>query len=129
MNSLENVIYARKIVAFVIRKDIEIDEGINFFTKAHEPLQLAIHHHKNGKETKIHSNLVVKPYVQSQKYKYIYIVKGSATVDFFNSSEKSLKKINLRSGDSIMIMNVLHKFIFSPKTKAIEIKQGPYTND
>lgn len=126
MKGLEKILIAKKLVAVVVRDDIDIKNGINFFTKPNEPLQLALHSYNTKKETQIHHNKVAKPFNQTEKYKYIYMTKGAAEVELSLKSGQVVKIINLKRGDSVIIMDIFHKVIFAPKSRAIEIKQGPY---
>lgn len=129
MNGLENILHNKKIIAVVIRKYIEVKNGVNFFTKPNEPLQFAIHNHIIKKATNIHHNKVINPFKQSEKYKYIYITRGKAKIILSTKNKKTVKNIELNKGDSIIIKDICHQVLFSNKSGAIEIKQGPFTND
>lgn len=129
MKGLEKIKHKGKDVAFIIRNNITIKKGVHFFTAKEDPLQLAIHSYKLKKETKIHNNKVVNPVKQTKKYKYIYIIKGIADIELMAMIGKVSHKIRLKRGDSIIIMDIFHKVIFSPKSSVFEVKQGPYTND
>lgn len=126
MNGLEKITYKNKVVALIIGNKVKLNDGINFFTKPNEPLQLALHSYKSKKETSIHSNKVLKPIVQKKKYKYLYILKGRAKLEFFVKPEKIISTQELVKGDSVLIMDILHKVTFAVNSQAIEIKQGPY---
>ena len=126
MIGLEKIKFKSKTIALIVRNDVDIKDGINFFTSPIDPLQLALHSYKSKKETNIHHNKLTSPVTQTQKYKYIYIIKGGAKIELSIESGKVIKKLKLKRGDSIMIMDIFHKVIFAPKSRAIEIKQGPY---
>lgn len=126
MKGLEKVYIGKKLVGVVIRKSIEVNNGISFFTAPKDPLQFAIHNHSKSYESKIQSNKLIKSIVLNHKHKFIYLVTGTAKVEFILESGKVRNTIAIQKGDSIIIRNILHKVIFSPKSKVIEIKQGPY---
>lgn len=129
MKGLEKIKYKSKTIALIVRNDVDIKDGINFFTTPKDPLQLALHSYKAKKETNIHHNKVKTPFNQTQKYKYIYMIKGNAIVHLSLESGKVIKILKLKKGDSIVIMDIYHKVIFSPKSRVIEIKQGPYDKE
>lgn len=126
MTGLEKIKYKNTVIAFIVRDNIDIKEGINFFTTPLDPLQLALHSYKAQKITKIHHNKISSPISQTQKYKYIYMIRGAAKIELSIETGKVVKSVELKRGDSIIIMDIYHKVIFAPKSRIIEIKQGPY---
>jgi hypothetical protein len=126
MKGLVKIKYKNKIIAIIIRNNINVTEGVNFFTSPEEPLQIALHSYKSKKVTNIHHNRLLAPIIQTQKYKYIYIIRGGARVVFSLENKKEFNKISLKNGDGVIIMDVYHKIIFEPDTQATEIKQGPF---
>lgn len=126
MKDLEKIKLKGKVIAIVVKHNININEGVNFLTKPNGSLQLAIHKHSLRYETKIHHNKLARPINVTQKYKYIYMVKGSSKLELIIKKRKIFRTVILKSGDSVIILDILHKIIFAPKSQAIEIKQGPY---
>lgn len=126
MKGPEKVYINKKLVCLIIRKDMNVKEGISFFTKPSDPLQLAVQNHIKKHETKVHNNNLAKPLYLTHKHKYIYIIKGSAEVQLMTDTTLIKHRVVLKRGDSIIIRNVLHKITFASGTKIIEIKQGPY---
>lgn len=126
MRNIENIFHNKKLVATVIRKNFKPKGNIHFFTSSNDPLQIGLHYYQKLRETKLHSNSITKPLRLNARYKYIYIITGSAHTLLIDVFGNILNKINLKAGDSIIIRDVLHKLVFNPGSRAIEIKQGPY---
>lgn len=126
MKGLEKIKHRGNVVAFIVRHNIDLKEGANFFTTPVDPLQLALHSYKSRKETNLHHNKMTSSITQTQKYKYIYMIKGHADVELSIETGIVVKILKLKRGDSIIIMDIFHKVIFSPKSRVVEIKQGPY---
>lgn len=126
MTGLQKIYIKKNLVAQVVRKNINLTEGIHFFSSPKDSLQLAHHLYKTPKETQVHHNKITKPINLEHKQKYIYMISGSAKVELTTPDGKVKKLISLKKGDGIIIGNILHKVVFAAKSKALEIKQGPY---
>jgi hypothetical protein len=126
MKSFEKIYYRKENVAIVIRKNFKPKDNIHFFTSPKDALQVGFHSYKTSKTTNIHTNKVAKPVALKKKNKYIYLIKGSCEVNLISVTGKTVNKINLSAGDSIIIFDIAHKVVFSSNSKVLEIKQGPY---
>jgi rRNA maturation protein Rpf1 len=128
MTSKEIIKHLNKIVAVVIRRKMDVN-GVNFFTNAKDPLQVALHNYSSERETNIHKNNVRKPVIVTEFHKFLFMTDGMATVCLMSSNLETYRKIRLSTGDGIIIMNTFHKVVFTKRSNAIEIKQGPYAPD
>ncbi len=116
----------KKLVAILVNsKNYKNKKGINFFTKAKYPIQVASMQHK-----KKH---VIRPHVHKKFIRKIrntsevlIIQYGQITVEFYNNKRKIVKKIILKKDDIIIFFSGTHGFKIDKKTRFIEVKQGPY---
>lgn len=121
---IERIKHKGKVIAACYR-NMSSNEGLNFFTLPERCLQVAIHNYAKPKETNLHRESLHKPTLITEFDEFIYIVKGGATIYLTIDNSKNIVK-RLKKDDGMMLINTTHKVVFSEKTKAIEIKQGPY---
>jgi mannose-6-phosphate isomerase-like protein (cupin superfamily) len=126
MTGLEKIYNKKNLVAQIVRKNINLEEGIHFFSSPKDSLQLAHHSYKKEKETRVHHNKITKPIELEHRQKFIYMISGSAKLILETSDGDFKKTLIIKKGDSVIIGDVLHKVIFGSGSKALEIKQGPY---
>jgi hypothetical protein len=53
------------------------------------------------------------------------VVKGEVVIDFF-ASKKRLSSVNLKRGDSILLMDGVHRLRADAAFTGVKVKQGPY---
>jgi len=59
----------------------------------------------------------------------LFIQKGKLEVMFYNKSKKLIKKIVLKKGDSINIVQGIHAIKMLENTQCVSVKQGPFISD
>lgn len=125
MNKLEEIrSNDGSIVAIIVNKGFKKD-GMNFLTKEDFPLQLGINSYKKGYRIKGHVHLNRSTIINCFQ-EVVYIKKGRATVQLYDSKNVFLKSIDLATGDLIFLASGGHGFDILEDTTILEIKQGPY---
>lgn len=124
-NNIEDISIGKKLVATVIRKGFN-KSGLSFLTNQNEPIQMAIHNYSDHKDGRIHTEVLKRKIQVSEIQKFLYLEKGKVRVTLFDSRKNKIASKILKSGDSIIVKRVDHKFDFYPKSRAFEVKQGPY---
>ncbi len=125
LKEIEYIFNGRKKIATIIRNQFS-PNNLEFLTSEIEPLQVATHHYSSKKIGRVHGPHKKKSVIITKMHKFLYIKSGKVKVTFFNSKHKVISSKILKSGDSIVVTNIAHKFDFFPNSRAIEIKQGPY---
>lgn len=123
--NIEAIDYNKKRLAYIIRKNIEV-EGKKFFGLPDDFLQIGYMNLKKGDTLNPH---IHKPQnkVITENQEVLYIVSGKMKVTFYNRIPQKIKEAILTDGDLIVLLSGGHGFEFLEDTKIIEIKQGPYT--
>ena len=122
---IEQIIYKKKKLAFIVRGKYRKRKGITFFTPNDFTQQFGYMKHK-----KKH---IIMPHVHKKRLTKIYyttevilILKGILRVDFYTQTKKYLFSKILKEKDIIMLVHGGHGFKVLKDVEMLEIKQGPY---
>ena len=116
------------LVALIISKDYDMQEGHNFFTEPESFIQLGIWNFSKGTTLQKHIHKYNLRTV-ARTCEVLVVVSGSIEVELYDDNKSHIcnQKINL--GDVLICLTGGHGYtILETGTKVIEIKNGPYTN-
>ena len=112
------------LLAYIIRFE-DIKEGKNFITSNDAEFQLASFNLSD--DTVIERHYHPK---QERKIKYTHevliVLDGELEVDVYDNEKNHIQTVNLKSLDTIALIDGGHGISFNSQTKFIEVKQGPY---
>jgi|TARA_B100001741_G_C16540211_1_gene593959 cupin fold WbuC family metalloprotein len=112
------------LLAYIIRFE-DIKEGKNFITSNDAEFQLASFNLSD--DTVIERHYHPK---QERKIKYtnevLIVLDGELKVDIYDNEKNHIQTVNLKSLDTIALIDGGHGISFNSQTKFIEVKQGPY---
>ena len=112
------------LLAYIIRFE-DIKEGKNFITSNDAEFQLASFDLSD--DTVIERHYHPK---QKRKIKYtnevLIVLDGELEVDIYDNEKNHIQTVNLKSLDTIALIDGGHGISFNSQTKFIEVKQGPY---
>lgn len=112
------------LLAYIIRFE-DIKEGKNFITSNDAEFQLASFNLSD--DTVIERHYHPK---QERKIKYtnevLIVLDGELEVDIYDNEKNHIQTVNLKSLDTIALIDGGHGISFNSQTKFIEVKQGPY---
>jgi len=112
------------LLAYIIRFE-DIKEGKNFITSNDAEFQLASFDLSD--DTVIEKHYHPK---QERKIKYtnevLIVLDGELEVDIYDNEKNHIQTVNLKSLDTIALIDGGHGISFNSQTKFIEVKQGPY---
>mgnify|MGYP001162634081 FL=1 len=112
------------LLAHIIRFE-DIKEGKNFITSNDAEFQLASFDLSD--DTVIERHYHPK---QERKIKYtnevLIVLDGELEVDIYDNEKNHIQTVNLKSLDTIALIDGGHGISFNSQTKFIEVKQGPY---
>ena len=122
---IEKIIYNKKLLAIIIRKQYRKKKGIQFFTPNHLNLQCGFMSHKKDHYIKPHLHLkrLNKIFYTSET---IILLKGKLRIDFYDNKKKYLFSKILNSSEIIVLISGGHGFKTLRSCEMIEVKQGPY---
>ena len=112
------------LLAYIIRFE-DIKEGKDFITSNDAEFQLASFDLSD--DTVIERHYHPK---QERKIKYtnevLIVLDGELEVDIYDNEKNHIQTVNLKSLDTIALIDGGHGISFNSQTKFIEVKQGPY---
>jgi oxalate decarboxylase/phosphoglucose isomerase-like protein (cupin superfamily) len=115
------VVLARHVPAEAAQQD-----GLNFFSKDEEFIQVGTWGYSAGKELKAHiHNEVPRTVLWTQEV--IFVQKGKIKAFIFNTAGEKVTELEVSQGDVIILLRGGHGYeILEDGTKVLEIKNGPY---
>jgi len=123
MNQIKDISSKGKLYAQIY--DLNSNEGVIFPTADNLEMQcgFGMINEKTEKKPHIHKILERKTKNTSE---FFFIYEGSVKVTFYDENENIMHSQDIKSGMGFIQFIGGHGFVFEPKTKYIEIKQGPY---
>lgn len=114
-----------KVVARHISES-DINEGLNFYSKDDEFIQVGAWNYNEGKRLLGHIHNEVDRTI-NRTNEVLYVIKGSLEARIYDLSEVLLETFVVEQGDVLVLLDCGHGYtILSNDTKIIEIKNGPY---
>ena len=115
-----NVVLARLI------KAEDWNDGLGFYSKENEVIQVGTWHYNTGKELLKHIHNEVDRVI-TRTNEVLFIVSGSVKAFIYNLEGQLVEELIVNQGDTLILLNCGHGYeILSDKTKVLEIKNGPY---
>ncbi|WP_270505024.1 hypothetical protein [Eubacterium limosum] len=122
---MKEVIKNGKVLARHILKE-DIQEGLNFYSKDEEFIQVGAWSYPKDKELLAHVHNEVERKI-NRTYEALYIIQGSLEAEIYDLEEKPVEKLLIQKGDILILLESGHGYhILEDNTKVLEIKNGPY---
>ena len=120
----ELIIYKKKHYAEVIRYSLKSKSTV-FFSPEKSSFQFGLLAHKKGYREKPHFHRKFNRTIKDLQQMFV-VQKGKVRVDLFSDEKKLIKKIILKKGDSIVLIDVIHTIVVLEDMQCISVKQGPF---
>jgi hypothetical protein len=124
---LENVWIGDLHCALVLRADYR-SEGIKFFTRDDDSLQLGYMQREKGYQIRPHIHRHAPRQVEYTN-EVLLIRTGRVKVNFYDTNQHFRSDLVLESGDIILLMQAGHGFEMLEDSEIVEVKQGPYVGE
>ena len=121
---IEEIQWEGRVLALILRKDVE-PEGVRFFTREENSLQLGILQHKGGLEIRTHIHRNHAKIIEDVQ-EILHVEYGKIEANFYSDSGKRIGSKILNPGDTILLISGGHGFKILEDSRIIEVKQGPY---
>lgn len=116
-----DLVLARHIPAGVAWSD-----GLSFFSKDDEFIQVGVWGYGAGKELKAHIHNEVKRQVLWTQ-EVLFVRQGKIRANIFGADENKVAELEVNAGDIIILLRGGHGYdILEDVTQVLEIKNGPY---
>lgn len=101
-------------------------EGLSFFSKDSEYIQVGTWKYEKGKELLAHIHSKVERKI-NRTQEVLLIRKGKIKASIYDLKGKIVKSLVVNEGDILVLLNCGHGYkILENNTQVIEIKNGPY---
>lgn len=122
---MANILYKNKLVAIVLGR---FPKGSIPQTDGKEPLQLVTLKHPKGKYLLAHTHEPKKR--QTDRMQECLIVKkGRIRIDLYGPDKKMFKKITLKTGGLLLLVDGGYGIQILDDAEMIELKNGPFIED
>jgi hypothetical protein len=125
MDLSEKVFSDGKLLAYVLRAELSPDKT-TFITPPEINLQLGYVVYPAGGEVLRHLHRPLERHIQGTT-EILFIKKGRCIMDIFDDLQKLVTSLELKQGDTVLMIGGGHGFRMLEDTVLLEIKQGPYT--
>jgi len=113
-----------KFLAEIVFGDARSDKTV-FYSHADAALQIGLMSHNKGFVEKPHSHPKV-PRASTFTQQFFTVLEGRIMVDFYHDSGKLFREIELVKGDSILIIQGIHRIRTLERSRCVTLKQGPF---
>jgi len=124
---IERFVHKKKVYAEVIRANVK-SEITRFFSNSKSSFQFGFVSHKKGYSEAPHYHKKILRKINDLQ-QVLFVQKGKLEVMFYNKSKKLIKKIVVKKGDSINIVQGIHAIKMLENTQCVSVKQGPFISD
>ena len=124
---IEEILLGSEVAAIIIRHGFH-QEGIQFFTKAEDTMQLGYMFRPKGYKIAAHIHMPVDRVIEYTK-EVIYVKSGAVKVNFYDQNQNQFNNTILKAGDVILLSIGGHDFEMLEASEMIEMKQGPYAGE
>jgi hypothetical protein len=102
------------------------NEGLSFFSKDEEYIQVGVWGYSAGKELKAHiHNEVTREVLWTQEV--IFVRNGKIRANIYDTKENKVAEVEVGAGDIIILLRGGHGYdILEDGTQVLEVKNGPY---
>ena len=123
----EKFLYKNKIYAEILRSSYK-SAHTKFISNPRSSFQFGIVSHKKGYFEIPHYH---KKFLRKIKdlQQVLFVQKGKLEVIFFNNNKKIIKKIIIKKGDAINIVQGVHSIKILKNCQCITVKQGPFISE
>jgi hypothetical protein len=116
-----DLVLARHIPASEAWKD-----GLNFFSKDEDFIQVGVWGYAAGNELKAHIHNEVKREVRWTQ-EVLFVHKGKIRANIFNTNKEKVAELDVNAGDIIILLRGGHGYyILEDGAQVLEVKNGPY---
>lgn len=121
---LRKIIFNKKLYALVIEKENRLKNS-KFFTPDDCMLQAGFFIRKKGFLELPHYHKKIKRSI-SRVEQFLYILKGSLEISFYNKDSRFLGKEVVNKSEGILLISGIHSLKAIEDVRAVSVKQGPF---
>jgi hypothetical protein len=120
----ELIIYKNKHYAEIIRSTLKV-KTTKFFSPKKSSFQFGLLAHEKGFNEAAHFHRPFKRMIKDLQQMFV-VQKGKVQVDLYSDDKILIKKIILKKGDAIVLIQGIHAIKVLEDMQCISVKQGPF---
>lgn len=120
----ELIVYQKKHYAEIIRSSFTKKET-TFLSPDKSSFQFGILAHKKGFKEPPHYHRPFKRTIKDLQQMFV-VQKGKVRVDLYSDSKKLIRKVTLKKGDAIILIQGIHAIKVLEDMQCVSVKQGPF---
>lgn len=113
-----------RLLAEVLFRDAE-NASTKFYSRSESAMQVGLMSHKAGFVESAHSHPEIDRERTSTQQAFV-VIYGRILVDFFEVNGTLIRTFELVAGDTILIVDGIHRIRVLENSKCVTIKQGPF---
>lgn len=121
---INKITHNKKLVATIITPILSADRS-TFLTEEDQLLQVGFHNYAAGHTWKPHTH-PKKTTTLDTREEVLYVTKGTIRVSFFTNNGDCFKKVDVHTGDVVILHALGHGLEALTDCEIFEVKQGPY---
>ena len=123
---IENIFDDKGVLLGIVvkKQDKKQCNDVNFVTNGKENIEVATMFRPKGYIKPHKHNLLKRETFGTQEF--LYLKSGYLSVDFFDKENNFCKRVDLYSGDFVVLLRGGHGFELHKPCELIEVKNGPY---
>lgn len=125
--STEQIFLGKKLVALKTSLT-RVKDGTHPVSSHGDALQIMTMKRPKSYVAKAHRH-IPKRRVTKLLQECLIVVKGKVRFDLFDSHGKLFKKVLVREGEAMLVLEVAHEVHYLEDTLAYELKNGPFIDD
>ncbi|KKW12495.1 MAG: hypothetical protein UY50_C0006G0010 [Parcubacteria group bacterium GW2011_GWA2_49_9] len=127
LTTMQKIFLGKKLVA--IKASLKsVRDGTHPLSLPDDALQIMTMKRPKSYVAKAHRH-IPKRRITELLQECLIVVKGKVRFDLFDSREKLFKKVLVREGEAMLILEVAHEVRYLEDTLAYELKNGPFIDD
>lgn len=122
---MKEIVAGGDVLARLI-EDADIKDGLSFFSRDDEFVQVGAWNYNKGVELKRHiHNKAERSVTRTQEV--LVVQNGSIKAEIFSLDKRLIETVTVNAGEILVLLNSGHGYtILQDDTRVIEIKNGPY---
>ena len=113
--------------ALILRKGFQ-KEGIEFFTKNQQQMQLGYMKRNVGYKIEPHIHNPIKRSINTS-CECLFIKSGRVEIYFYDCNKQPMCSEVVSAGDTVLLLSGGHGFLMLESSEIVEVKQGPYAGE
>ncbi|MDO8619763.1 MAG: hypothetical protein Q7R64_00240 [bacterium] len=124
---MQKFFLGKKLVAFKASL-MSVREGTHPLSSPEDALQIMTMKRAKGHVAKAHRHVPAHRETELLQ-ECLIVIKGKIRIDLFDTDKRCFKKVVVKEGEAMIILDTAHEVHYLEDTLAYELKNGPFIDD